>query len=199
MSFRSGLCAKARDLILLTIEYANSWNLLNMTNSSAALCIPYTIRVTAEKGRGLFADANVRKDTTVWRHVPGEFAVFNEHTLKAYFSGMSRSEIVYELEHVHCMPEFPEYIIKAFDDGELINHSDQPTLRTQTSASYDQSRIASTVEEVTAVLEEGHFTLVAARDIKAGEELTIDYNADPDDPDYFSELSDRYGVSWDWL
>ena len=45
----------------------------------------------------------------------------------------------------------------------------------------------------------GHFTLLAARDIEAGEELTLDYNTDPEDPLYYSTLCEQYGVSWEWL
>ena len=169
------------------------------SSDTLALCIPYTVRVTQDKGRGLFAAAAIRKGTTVWRHVPGQFAVHDEQSLKVYLSNMSRSEVAYELEHIHCMAEFPGYMIKVFDDGELINHSAQPTLLTKTSPRYNDVPSSASVQEVTTALLDGHFTLCAVRDIEAGEELTLDYNADPEDPIYYSNLCKQYGVSWEWL
>jgi SET domain-containing protein len=112
---------------------------------------------------------------------------------------MSRSAVLYELTHVFCVAEFPGYMIRVFDDGELINHSDQPTLMVNTSSGlYEAPEVTSTQDVATALLN-NHFTLIASRDIEAGEELTLDYNADPDDPQYYSDLCEEYGVSWEWL
>ena len=169
------------------------------TSDSRGLCVPYTVRVTLDKGRGLFADSVIRKGTTVWRHVPGQYAVYDEQSLKALLSNMPHSEAAYELEHIFCMAEFPGYMIKVFDDGELINHSEQPTLLTNTSSGYYEAPPATSVQEVTTALMGGHFTLFTARDIEAGEELTLDYNTDPEDPLYYSALCEQYGVSWEWL
>ena len=105
----------------------------------------------------------------------------------------------YVLTHIHCMPEFPEYMIRAFDDGELINHSDQPTLLTHTRPGYDEVSTATSTDDVSTALLGNHFTLVAARDIEVGEELTLDYNADPEDPKYYDTLCEQYGVTWEWL
>ncbi len=100
-----------------------------MRHSDAhGLCIPYTVRTTPDKGRGLFSDSTIHKGATVWRHIPGQYAVYDEQTLKAHLSSMSHSKAVYELTHIFCMEEFPGFMIKVFDDGELINHSEQPTL-----------------------------------------------------------------------
>jgi SET domain-containing protein len=169
------------------------------SSGDLGLCIPYTVRVTPDKGRGLFADSTIRKGTTVWHHVPGQYAVYDEQSLKALLSNMPHSEAAYELEHIFCMAEFPGYMIKVFDDGELINHSEQPTLLTNTSSGYYEAPPATSVQEVTTALMGGHFTLFAARDIEAGEELTLDYNTDPEDPLYYSTFCEQYGVSWEWL
>ena len=171
-----------------------------MRNSGdLGLCIPYVVRATPNKGRGLFADAAIPKGTTVWRHVAGQYAVYDERSLKALLSNMPNSGAVYVLEHIHCMPEFPDYMIRVFDDGELINHSDQPTLLKQTRAGYDEGSPATSTKDVSTALLGDHFTLVAARDIEKAEELTLDYNDDPEEPQYYDTLCEQYGVTWDWL
>jgi SET domain-containing protein len=97
------------------------------------------------------------------------------------------------------MDEFPGYMIRVFDDGELTNHSEQPTLLKNTDSRYYEAPPSVSVQEVTTALMGGYFTLFAARDIEAGEELTLDYNTDPEDPLYYSTLCEQYGVSWEWL
>ena len=170
-----------------------------ISSDTHGLCIPYEVRITPNKGRGLFADAVIHEGTTVWRHVAGQYAVYDERSLKALLSNMPDSEAVYVLTHIHCMPEFPEYMIRVFDDGELINHSDQPTLLKQTRPGYAEISAATSTKDVSTVLLGNHFTLVAARDIEEGEELTLDYNDDPEDPEYYDALCEQYGVKWDWL
>jgi hypothetical protein len=157
------------------------------------------VGTTPNKGRGLFADAFIPVGTTVWRHVAGQYAVYDERSLKALLSNLPDSEAVYVLTHIHCMPEFPEYMIWVFDDGELINHSDQPTLLTHTRPGYDEVSAAAYTEDVSTALLGNHSTLVAARDIEKGEELTLDYNDDPEGPQYYDTLCEQYGVTWDWL
>ena len=164
------------------------------SNQKTGMCIPYTVRETPDKGRGVFADAAIPKGSTVWRHVAGQYAVYNERSLKALLSNLPDSEAVYVLTHIHCMPEFPEYMIWVFDDGELINHSDQPKLLTQTRPGYDEVSSATYTEDVSTALLGNHFTLVAARHIEEGEELTLDYNDDPEEPQYYDTLCEQYGV-----
>jgi SET domain-containing protein len=171
---------------------------MNHLNNSG-FCIPYSVRMDHAKGRGLFADAPIAKGTTVWRYVTGQFAVYDEKSLKTHLSNLRHDDAVYVLEHIHAMPEFPGYMIRVFDDGELTNHSEQPTLATRTDPGYTGTTLATCAEKVEKTLLAGYFTLVAVRDIQAGEELTLDYNQDPDDPLYYSKLCDRYGLSWDWL
>ena len=169
------------------------------SNDETGLCIPYTIRVVPKKGRGVFADAAIRKGTTVWRHVPGQYAVYDERSLKKLLAESLHSEAVYVLTHIHSVAEFPGYMIRVFDDGELINHSAQPTAVINTgSGAYEAPSVTSTQDVVDALLDD-HFTLIAARDLKVGDELTLDYNSDPEDPAYYDTLCEQYGVSWEWL
>jgi hypothetical protein len=171
------------------------------SNANIGLCIPYMIRVTPDKGRGIFADTAVRKGTTIWRHVPGQYAVYDEQLFKELLAKSSHSEAVYELTHIHCVAEFPGYMIRVFDDGVLINHSAQPTLVINAgSGDYEVPSVAS-VQDVADALLNSHFTLIAARALEVGDELTNDYNADPEEPLYYDTLCDQYGVSWEceWL
>jgi SET domain-containing protein len=144
------------------------------SNQNTGMCIPYTVRETPDKGRGVFADAAIPGGTTAWRHVAGQYAVFDERSLKALLSYLPDSEAVYVLTHIYSMPEFPRYMIWVFDDGVLINHSDQPTLVTHTRPGYDEVSAASSTKDVSTALTGNHFTLVAARNIENGEELSLD-------------------------
>jgi SET domain-containing protein len=144
-----------------------------ISSDTHGLCIPYVVRIAPNKGHGLFAEAAIPKGTTVWRHVAGQYAVYDERSLKALLSNLPNSEALYVLEHIYCMPEFPEYMIRVFDDGELTNHSDQPTLLTHTRPGYDEVLAATSTKDVSSVLLGNHFTLVAARDIEEGEELPL--------------------------
>lgn len=87
------------------------------SNGNSGFCVPYTVRDTPDKGRGVFADAPIRKGTIVWRHVRGQYAVYDERSLNEFLAKLSRSEVVYELEHMFGLPEFSGYIIRVFDDG----------------------------------------------------------------------------------
>jgi SET domain-containing protein len=169
------------------------------TRENIGLCYPYTVRVTSDKGRGVFADAAIPKGATVWRHVPGQYAVYNERSFKQLLSKVSHRDALYELEHVHSVAEFPGYTIRVFDDGVLMNHSVQPTVVINTgSGDYEVPFVAS-VQDVVDALLDSHFTLIATRALAAGDELTLDYNADPEDPLYYDALCHQYGVSWEWL
>jgi SET domain-containing protein len=169
------------------------------TRGNIGLCYPYTVRVTSDKGRGVFADAAIPKGATVWRHVPGQYAVYNERSFKQLLSKVSHRDALYVLEHVHSVAEFPGYIIRVFDDGVLINHSVQPTVMINPgSGGYEVPSVTSAQDVVNALLD-SHFSLIAARDLVIGDELTNDYNADPEDPLYYDALCNQYGVSWEWL
>ena len=169
------------------------------SNDDIGLCIPYTIRVTAEKGRGVFANSAIRKGTTIWRHVPRQYAVYDERSLTELLANSSHSEAVYVLTHIHSVAEFPGYMIRAFDDGILINHSAQPTVVINPGSRDYEAPSVTSAQDVADALLGSHFTLIAARDLEVGDELTNDYNDDPEDPLYYDTLCDQYGVSWDWL
>ena len=172
------------------------------SSDNTGFCVPYTVRVTPDKGRGVFADAPIRKGTILWRYVRGQYAVYDERSLKELLAKLSHSEVVYELMHMFGIPEFPGYIIRVFDDGKLINHSRRPTT-VMNNASGDNEIPYNTspqdVQDVEDALLNDRFAMIATQDLKAGDELTHDYNIDVEDPSYYDALCEQYDVSWPWL
>ena len=165
-------------------------------------CIPYTVRVKADKGRGVFADAPVRKGTLLWRHMRGQYAVYDERSLKEFLAKLSRSEVVYELEHLFGLPEFPGNVIRVFDDGVLINHSRQPTVALNNGCGDNvipYNTAPQNVQDVADALLNDRFALIATQDLKDGDELTQDYNIGIEDPMYYDALCEQYGLSEPWL
>jgi hypothetical protein len=172
------------------------------SNDETGFCVPYTVRDTPDKGRGVFADAQIRKGTILWRFVRGQYAVYDEPSLKEFLAKLSRTDVVYELEHMFGTPEFPGYIIRVFDDGALINHSRQPTVAVNNGSGeiempYNTS--PQDVQDVQDALLNDRFALISVQDLESGDELTHDYNSDVDDPPYYDALCEKYDVSWPWL
>jgi len=169
------------------------------SNNSAGFCVPYTVQVTPAKGRGVFAVAPIGKGTVLWRHVRGQYAVYEERSLRKLLAGLSRKEVVYELEHMFGLPEFPGYIIRIFDDGVLINHSRQPNVAMNNGSTGNGIPCHASVQGVEAALLDDRFALIAARDLNMGDELTMDYNIGIEDPLYYDALCEQYGISEPWL
>jgi len=171
-------------------------------NEITGYCISYTVRDTPDKGRGVFADAPIPKGTILWRHVRGQYAVYDERSLKAFLAKLPNSEVVYELEHMFGLPEFPGYLIRVFDDGVLINHSRQPTVTMSNVHGDDELPYNTSAQDVQAVedaLLNDRFALIAARDLSVGDELTMDYRVGIEDPPYYDALCGQYRVSSPWL
>jgi hypothetical protein len=148
--------------------------------------VPYTIKNSPNKGQGVFADGAVHKDTIVWRHVRGQYTVYDERSFTEFLASLPQSEAVYELEHVFGVPEFPGCTIRVHDDGELINHSSQPNL-TMNKGAVNNDTLNQVSQrdalDVTNALLSDRFALIAIRNIDAGEELTLDYTIGTEDPD----------------
>jgi len=166
---------------------------------NSGMCIPCTVRSTPDKGLGVFADTEVQEGSTVWRHVPGQYEVLDEDTFANLLAEGSQEDAIDLLTHIVSVGEFPSYMIRLFDESALINHSDQPNVKRKNSADdYQDSPIKSALE-VSKALNNSHFDLVAACDLVAGDELLMDYNAEPVDPEYYEDTCRRYGVTWEWL
>jgi hypothetical protein len=172
------------------------------SNDNTGFCVPYTVCVTSDKGRGVFANAQIRKGTILWRHVRGLYSVYDERSLKKLLAKLSPSEVVYELEHMFGIPEFPGYIIRVFDDGVLINHSSQPTIAMNNDSGDNEipyNTSPQDAQDVEDALLNDCFALIATQDLKAGDQLTHDYNIGIEDPSYYDVLCEQYNVSWTWL
>jgi len=171
-------------------------------NENTGFCVPYTVRATPDKGRGVFADAPIRKGTILWRHVRGQYAVYDERSLKELVAQLYCSEVVYELTHMFGIPEFAGYIIRIFDDGVLINHSRQPTAVMNNGSGDNEipyNTSPQNAQDVADALLNDRFALIATQDLKVGDELTMDYNIGIEDPLYYDALCEQYDVSEPWL
>ena len=162
----------------------------------------YCVEETVDKGLSVFAREPIKKGSIVWRHVPDVFVVYDEHSFRAKIEKMPPTDVVYELTHVHAFVDFPGCLIRALDDGILINHSNDPNLATNNSAPARTSVDVNSrryLHEVTEALLDDRYSLIATRDIEIGEEFANDYSADDDCPLYYDVLYEQYGVREDFL
>jgi len=166
---------------------------------NSGMCIPDTVRSTPDKGLGVFAEAGVCEGSTVWHHVPGQYEVLDEDSLASILANGSREDAVDLLTHIISVEEFPGYMVRIFDEGALMNHSAQPNVKRKYSADDYQNSSINSALDVSKGLKDSHFSLVAACDLAIGDELLMDYNAEPDDPEYYEDACRRYEVTWEWL
>ncbi len=162
----------------------------------------YSVEKTEDKGLGVFAREEIKKGSIVWRHVPGLYVVYDEHSFRAKIEKMSPADVVYELTHVFGLEDFPGCLILALDDGVLINHSSDSNLVTNNSAPASTSFDVNSrryLHKVTEALLADRYALVATRDIESGEEFTNDYSAEDACPPYYDVLYEKYGVCEDFL
>ena len=173
-----------------------------MADKKNGFHFPYMIEETTDKGLGVFAGKAIRQGSIVWRHVPGQYVVYDEQTFKALIAKMSRADVVYQLTHVFGLKDFPGVLIRVLDDGALINHSSNANLATNnTVADHKPSDVTSPryLRNVAEALLDVRYAVVATRDIEKGEEFTNDYVADVLDPPYYDVLFEQYGVDEDYL
>ena len=173
-----------------------------MPHGETGFRFQYRVKRTEDKGLGVFARESIKKGSIVWRHVPGIFVVYDEHLFGAKIEKMTPAEVVYELTHVHAFEDFPGCLIRALDDGILINHSSNPNLATNKSAPASRSLNLDSpqyLQRVTEALLDDRYSLIATRDIEIGEELTNDYAADDDCPPFYDSLYEQFGIREDFL
>jgi hypothetical protein len=140
--------------------------------------------------------------TILWRHVRAQYAVYDERSLNELFVTLSRTEVVYELEHMFGFPEFPGYVIRVFDDGVLINHSRQPNVAMNSDFGKHEipyNASPQNIQDVEDALLNDRFALIASQDLKDGDELTMDYNVGIEEPPYYEVLCEQYDISEPWL
>ncbi len=166
---------------------------------NSGMCIPCAVRTTPDKGLGVFADTEVPEGSTIWCHVPGQYEVLDEDSLASLLVKCSDEDAIDLLTHITSIEEFPGFMVRYFDEGALINHSDQPNVKRKYSADDYSSQPPNSALDISKALNNSHFNLVATCDMAVGDELLMDYNAEPDDPEYYEDACKRYGVTWEWL
>jgi len=115
---------------------------------------------------------------------------------------LSRTEVIYELEHMFGMPELSGYVIRVFDDGVLINHSRQPNVAINNGTGKNQTPYDASprnIQDVGDALLNNRFALIASQDLKEGDELTMDYTIGIEEPPYYEVLYEQYDISEPWL
>lgn len=110
------------------------------------MLIPVQILPSRIEGLGIFAVAPIAAGTVLWR--------YTEPIDRKITGGMCRSGVSWErhLERYTYKPHGADYLVLCGDAGMFWNHSNEPNCS-----------------------EPDELTTVAARDIAAGEELTLDY------------------------
>ena len=140
-----------------------------VTDEKNGFCFPYVVKKTTDKGLGVFAGATIKQGSIVWRHVPGQYIVYDEQTFKAAIKKMVHADVVYELTHVFGLKDMPGCLIRVFDDGVLINHSSDANLATNNTAAIGTSLDVTSIhyiQNVTKALLEDRYALIATRDIE---------------------------------
>jgi len=172
-----------------------------MDKKNSGFCFQYFVEKTTDKGLGVFAGEAIKQGSIVWRHVQGQYIVYDEQTFKSAIRRKSHAEVLYELTHVFGLADFPSCLIRVFDDGVLVNHSSNANLATNdTTGSLPSLDVTPPqyLGNVTKALLNDRYALVATRDIQKGEEFTNDYTAEFVPP-YYDVLYEQYGVSEDFL
>ncbi|MEM8936608.1 MAG: SET domain-containing protein [Pseudomonadota bacterium] len=173
-----------------------------MRDRKTGFLFKYSVEKTAEKGMGVFARERISKGSVVWRHMPCIFTVYDESTFRSEIEKLSHAEVVYELEHVFGLEDFPGCLIRALDDGVFINHSKDENLATNTAegpSNLVDVKAPDYLQRVSKALCDDRYSLIATKDIQIGEELTNNYAAEDDCPPYYYALCDQYGVNEDFI
>ncbi len=172
-----------------------------MDDAKNGFRFPYLVEKTNDKGLGVFSREAIKKGSVVWRHIPGLYIVYDEHSFRAMIEKMPHAEVVYELTHCFGLAVLPGCMIRVLDDGVLINHSSNANLVTNNSAPANASLNVNSrdyLDKVTKALLDDRYALIATRDIENGEEFTLDYAGEVDPP-YYDVLYEQYGVIEDFL
>ena len=115
------------------------------------LLVKTKIRESPIHGIGLFADEPIKKGTTIWKFAPGFDLDFSEKDLKN-LSGPSKEQF---LKYIYMTKN--KGMILCFDDARFLNHSENPNCEDIDPDDFEEG-----------------FT-IAKKDIKTGEELTVNY------------------------
>ncbi|MGB0797821.1 MAG: SET domain-containing protein-lysine N-methyltransferase [Planktomarina sp.] len=173
-----------------------------MSGGNDGFCFSYEVKETVDKGQGVFANEPIKKGSVVWRHVPGQYIVYDEKTFKVLISEMTYDEAVYELTHVFGLLDFPDCVIRVLDAGVLFNHESDCNLITNNQNALEvppDSTSPNYIQDVTMALLDVRYAMIATRDIEAGEEFTNNYETEVNDPPFFDILYELYEIEDTYL
>lgn len=121
------------------------------------LLVKTKIKPSEIEGLGLFAEEDIPKNTIVWKHDDILDGWFYLQHLENY----SQATKEY-IKHFCCYDKKEKAWIKSCDNANWMNHSKNPNLNSP-----------------------DYYIHIANRDIKMGEELTLNYNDIGDDDEFF--------------
>ncbi len=144
-----------------------------MENQTTGFLIAYEVKECEEqvKGLGVFAKQDIAKGTMIWRPT-SLIEKLSVEEVDARLESMTAEEAGVFLKRAFVMPsEEDKLCINPTDDGRFTNHSSKPN----------------------EYIPEGGKEAFATRNIKAGEELTIDYSGLAS-PQWYKKMCRQYGV-----
>lgn len=127
--------------------YAFCGSIFLPINTTKMLLVRTKIAPSTSSGIGLFADQFIPKGTMVWKFMPGFDLLMAEEEIKK-LSVPTREQFY---NYAYLDKKYGKYLLCS-DDARFFNHSDQPNCDERT-------------DDITT----------ATRDIKAGEELIVNY------------------------
>ena len=132
------------------------------------MCVPCKVGDSKIHGQGVFAKYDIKKGEPIWR-----FSRIFDRIVMAYVRiQASKAEQSKFKERCYVNPNYPDDWILPGDEGQFLNFPIPP----------EEANI-----ELGGVID-GQDVLIAARDIKAGEELTVPPGSDAD---YQRKMSER--------
>lgn len=132
------------------------------------LMVKTKLKETKSKGIGLFADQNIAKDTIVWKNNKDlSFVKWNEKEWRNLKNKLTIESFKQINRYVYKYMKDNKYYLN-LDDTRFINHSKNPN-----------------------IIEGKLGDDIARRNIKSGEEITIDYETFYDQ-NYFKDLRKKY-------
>lgn len=136
--------------------------------------MPYVIQETAEMGKGIFSLGLIRKGQRVFSLTRDNHVIFrNVAEINSYLVDKPPQERCRIMEVAYGEPALPGCVVYITDDGQFINHSNNPN----TGPMEEPSRVSGgSDQEMQKEKDPPQFSSWAVRDINAGEELLENYS-----------------------
>lgn len=160
--------------------------------------VPYEVRDSVGRGKGLFATNDIATGTLVWDFHKANISVYSEAEAKTVCEALASEQtldsatqlVTYAYWSLHNPDGRADglFLVDVTkDDGRFFNHSFDPNVA-----------LGGVLDQKS---QETHDMLssYALRDIKAGEEIIDDYNTYATDPEWYDELARKCGIDDSYL